>query len=194
MVHPTPIWLKKFEWKKGQNPSPKTQFKPTAKWVDLPCKECGKLVHLTETKAQKYWGGRCSKKCVDDFKRTGNSVIKHCEYCQKEFRVIPCNKDISRFCSYACFGKARRKSWTNQDKHLRASWQYRKWRMGVLVKDKFLCQDCLKEGKTTKGFVAHHIEQWHKRLDLRFEVSNGVALCRKHHIERHKDDLFFCFI
>jgi predicted RNA-binding Zn-ribbon protein involved in translation (DUF1610 family) len=63
MAHKNPYWLKPYNIRKGQHISPGTEFKPHSAWVEIPCKNCGKLVRLTKNKAEKYWKGYCSKKC-----------------------------------------------------------------------------------------------------------------------------------
>lgn len=58
--------------------------------------------------------------------------------------------------------------------------QYKKWRLDVYKRDKFCCQwpGC-KASK--KGLNAHHIKTWANFPGLRFEVSNGITLCKLHH-------------
>lgn len=183
MAHPTPKWLKKWELKKGQRLSPETEFKSSARYVYIPCRKCGSIVRLTETKAEKFWAGFCSKKCADEAKRKGFSVKKNCKQCGKEYRVCP-NHAKSKFCSEDCHYKARRKSWTDFDKHIRQSWQYKEWRTKVLARDNFVCQDC-KE----KGNIAHHLELFGLNLEKRFEIENGITLCRKCHVKKHTKEL-----
>jgi hypothetical protein len=182
MSHPKPRWLELYELKKGQHLSKSTEFKPTAKWVDLPCKICGNLVHLTENKAEKFWAGYCSKVCCDKTKKTGLSKKVICQFCGNEFRTVPARNP--KFCSNECRGKSRRKSWAYQDKHLRQSWQYKEWKAKVNIKDNFKCKDCGKESD-----IAHHIKNWHEFPELRFDVENGKTLCRKCHIKIHINDL-----
>ena len=38
-----------------------------------------------------------------------------------------------------------------------------------------------------KEIQAHHIKLWKDYPDLRFEVDNGVTLCKRCHIEIHRD-------
>lgn len=55
--------------------------------------------------------------------------------------------------------------------------QYAKWRSSVYKRDKYICQMC---GKTTQ-LNAHHIKMWAFYPELRFEVSNGITLCKYCH-------------
>ncbi len=46
------------------------------------------------------------------------------------------------------------------------------------------CQDC---GDSRGGnLVAHHIKAFASYPDLRFEVSNGLTLCKSCHAKRHE--------
>ena len=59
----------------------------------------------------------------------------------------------------------------------RSSNQYKLWRMAVLRRDNFTCQNC-----GAKGYLeAHHIKSWAKYPELRLSVGNGIALCKLCH-------------
>ena len=55
------------------------------------------------------------------------------------------------------------------------------WRNGVLGKADYKCEQC--GGK--KGLMAHHIKPWEDYPELKFEISNGKALCGKCHFYKH---------
>jgi len=62
----------------------------------------------------------------------------------------------------------------NRDKHVGTD--YIKWRTAVFQKDNWTCQTCQIKG----GYLeSHHIKSWFKYPALRFEVINGITLCRK---------------
>lgn len=71
------------------------------------------------------------------------------------------------------------KSW--DDPHDRTSQKYREWRTTVFVRDGYRCKKC----GAKRNLQAHHIKTWHRSKELRYEVSNGVTLCRKCHLEAH---------
>lgn len=60
------------------------------------------------------------------------------------------------------------------------SWQYREWRMAVFKRDSFTCQGC---GARGVFLNADHIKPWATHPELRFEVSNGRALCVPCHLK-----------
>jgi transcription elongation factor Elf1 len=55
--------------------------------------------------------------------------------------------------------------------------QYKEWRLKVLKRDKFKCRKC---GKKTKLYC-HHIKTWASYPALRYDPSNGIALCGNCH-------------
>jgi 5-methylcytosine-specific restriction endonuclease McrA len=76
-----------------------------------------------------------------------------------------------------------------QEKHrIRNSQEYREWRKSVFTKDDYTCHDCNQHG----GYLeAHHIKSWEKYPDLRYEVSNGITLCRMCHLKTlGKEEMF----
>ena len=60
----------------------------------------------------------------------------------------------------------------------------KRWRKRVLWRDFYRCVRC----KSLNDLTAHHIKPWGKYPQLRFEVNNGITLCRSCHdiIERRK--------
>ena len=60
--------------------------------------------------------------------------------------------------------------------------QYRDWRKAVYEKDDYTCQCC---GKKSGVLHAHHLNGWNWCLEERFNINNGVTLCKEHHREFH---------
>ena len=58
--------------------------------------------------------------------------------------------------------------------------EYRKWRAGVIRRDTY-CQTC----GTIKNRHAHHLNHATYFPEQRFDVENGVTLCRKCHMMIH---------
>jgi len=64
----------------------------------------------------------------------------------------------------------------------RGSRVWKEWRGAVLERDNYTCQKC---GTQQKQLQAHHIKDKIKYPKLKFEVSNGISLCRKCHFYKH---------
>jgi len=62
--------------------------------------------------------------------------------------------------------------------HLCRSKAYKQWRMNVFLRDNFSCQCC---GARGVYLEVHHIKSWSKYPELRYELNNGVALCKDCH-------------
>jgi len=71
--------------------------------------------------------------------------------------------------------------------HLR-DWQYKKWRSKVFERDNWICQTCGARSEAGKPIYleAHHIKNWAKYPESRYEISNGITLCRECHKLVHK--------
>lgn len=67
------------------------------------------------------------------------------------------------------------------DPHDRNSANYRNWRKKVFDRDEYRCKKC----GTRKNLQAHHIKTWMQNKALRYEVSNGITLCRDCHLAAH---------
>ena len=57
------------------------------------------------------------------------------------------------------------------------------WRKAVLNRDDYTCQFCNVRGGTLE---AHHIDSWKEHKSDRFNVDNGVTLCKTCHKAYHK--------
>jgi 5-methylcytosine-specific restriction protein A len=78
-----------------------------------------------------------------------------------------------------------------RDRETAAFYHSKQWiavREQALIRDNYLCQDCLEERKLTKADVVDHILPiklfWHLRLVL----SNLRSLCHSHHNQKTQED------
>jgi 5-methylcytosine-specific restriction endonuclease McrA len=73
---------------------------------------------------------------------------------------------------------------------IRQSFEYKEWRRLVFLRDNFTCQKCGLESKKGKFILmeAHHIKEFNKYPELRFNINNGITLCKNcHSIETSKE-------
>ena len=68
----------------------------------------------------------------------------------------------------------------------RTSLIWKNWRKAIMLRDKGMCQLCLTDVGT---ICSHHIIPSRANHSIMFEVSNGVALCRKCHADLHNFSL-----
>ena len=61
--------------------------------------------------------------------------------------------------------------------------KYKNWQQAVYKKDKWECQRC---GKHGGNIVAHHIKLFSEFPKERFNINNGITLCRPCHAFVHK--------
>lgn len=66
---------------------------------------------------------------------------------------------------------------------LRNSAKMKDWRKYIFERDHFTCQNC---GKYGGKLNAHHIKKFSEYPLLRFDVNNGITLCKSCHIKLHK--------
>ena len=67
--------------------------------------------------------------------------------------------------------------------------QYKEWRKKVYARDNHTCRwpGC----KNKKKLQAHHIYRWADFPSLRFEIKNGISLCKIHHdMIKNQEDIY----
>ena len=60
--------------------------------------------------------------------------------------------------------------------------RYKDWRKAVFQRDNYTCQYCKNYGGKLN---AHHIEHFSKNTQRRFDIDNGITLCKSCHKKEH---------
>lgn len=142
---------------------------------DVDCLNCGKKFYLRGA----YVGIRkfCSRSCNVSYKRPED---KKCVLCKKKFKT---RHRKQRFCSYRCSKVGPlNPNWKPGTKRQRGGIKNLDWSRAVFVRDNFTCVVC---GEKKKKLAAHHKDGYHWCKKRRFDVSNGVTLCRPCHTDFH---------
>ena len=121
------------------------------------CKICGiekelNLFESTVTKGRLYYRYDCNE-CRSSARRTGRPP-------GRPKGGIPWNKG-------------------NGESKTGSRWKLNKWVLSVKERDNYICQHCGLDDKSK--MQAHHIVPWKDSVELRFELSNGLTLCRVCH-------------
>jgi hypothetical protein len=134
----------------------------------------------------------CSRGCANRVKKTNKPLI--CAWCGDEFYVSASQQRLRNrvCCSNSCHGfffaargdknKLWRGGTSKINTVIRQSPGGQAWRKSVFGRDDFTCQKCHKRG----GYIqAHHIKPFSKFPELRFDISNGITLCKACHRDVH---------
>lgn len=159
------------------------------------CPTCGKIFNVKPSsyERRKY----CSKKCV---KRPYNGYLKKINTTGRMVKCQECGKEYWNYLSYIKKGRKKFCSRECSSKHLSRIFKGSNgsnWRGGitpldnqerklfrqqivkdVLERDDFTCQKC---GKKGGNLQIHHIKEWSKHPELRFNKENCMTLCMKCH-------------
>jgi len=162
--------------------------------LTVKCKRCGKEFYKFPSERRSY----CSKSCAYLDRRKYKRRKYSCKNCGKVFESSdrPHSNNSNNFCSIEC----RNKSYENSmGGSLNPNWRggthspgiirqrdrgrkkNRVWSKAVLERDGNTCRIC---GKKSKRMEAHHIISWLNK-ELRYELSNGISLCRPCHFAAH---------
>jgi len=166
-------------------------------------------VYLTRKDTAKFCSKNCKNKSQVDKKRDKSVCLK---ISISSFGKIPWNKGLNKDIdnrlipvgeAASLFHKnktltiehrqkiceSHKKRWEDKElvtpinKQIRKSIEYKIWRELVFKRDKYTCNKC----KTVGGNLhPHHILNFSKHKNLRFDVNNGVTLCIKCHSLFHK--------
>src|SRR3990167_6638089 len=64
--------------------------------------------------------------------------------------------------------------------------EYTSWRKSVFERDGFKCR--MGNGDCESYVEAHHILVWRDYPELRYELNNGITLCRAHHPRKRAEE------
>lgn len=144
---------------------------PKSKYRSLHCRSCAAKINARK----RGMGGFIYPKCGTCFKVLAARRAKYCNKC----KGAAYNSGNKHYKWIEDRSKIKRQLERNNPND-------KQWKLSVYRRDKFKCKmsnpDC-------KGQLeAHHILSWREYPELRYEINNGITLCRFHHPLKEKDE------
>jgi len=149
------------------------------------------------------WSNKCKGSyfycpvCSFQFWRKPNQIKKgQNKYCSKKcYQYQQVGKPKSEIFKEYCRSRVGDKSptWkggvTPLHLKIRTSTKYREWRNSVFIRDNYTCQSCgIRCGNGTNVHLhAHHIKSFANFPDQRFDLNNGMTLCKQCHYKEHSN-------
>jgi len=148
------------------------------------CRKCGEDKELKEFSLVRATYRDCTcKKCRYTYIPKNNGSTGRFEKGQKAWnKGVKLNKDQRKNMGRPIGTKQsletrRKMTLTRRGRGIgRLSWNFKEWRRKVFERDNYKCVEC---GCTEKEKLhPHHIVPWKDSQELRFEVDNGMTLCK----------------
>ena len=122
--------------------------------------------------------------------KNNKQIKKNCLICRREFWVSPYRRVTATYCSRVCTYKDHGRKVAGDKNYMwkggasqlgqaaRMTPEYKQWRLSVFNRDHFECQMCATKGKILN---ANHIYKFNDYPKIRFEIDNGITLCKDCH-------------
>ena len=106
---------------------------------------------------------------------------------RRKLGQLPGNPTGSHLSKEATLGSKNGRWKNGRTKELRVDVRFLELRLRVFRRDKYTCQKCgIRNGLGEEvGFTMHHIKEWDKYPELRFEEENCLTLCWPCHFKLH---------
>lgn len=146
--------------------------------IAIECQYCKKIIYVYKYKKdQKY----CSVLCMGFAYKKEYPKCQNCGIKLKDFRSKHCKKCFqSGYLNHNWKGGLR-----TENEIVRASIEYKNWRQFIFERDDYTCQMCNNKGKYLE---AHHIKKFNNFPELRFDLNNGITLCKNCHDKTKKHE------
>lgn len=157
------------------------------------CPVCEKPSYRSASRLNTY-NNYCSKSCWYSVMQPNAKQIQalHDNRLKRNYKDPVARKNMSTALKKA-WAEGRLKARRGEDNNfwkggiatlqntLRQTPEYKQWRKSVYERDNYTCQHC----GTNKDLHAHHIKTFSQYPDLRYDLDNGITVCRPCHGEIH---------
>lgn len=134
------------------------------------CKKCGEEKDLEKFRKRRIWFSHTCKLCYAAKYRTGKPNLGR--FVKGQTPWIKGRKNVTK----RVIPRYEKKGRPLLSEH-NQSGKRAKWGLDVKTRDGFKCFGC----KTEKDLHAHHIIPWKQDESKRFDLNNGITLCRSCH-------------
>jgi len=77
---------------------------------------------------------------------------------------------------------------TDATHRLRKQMKCQNWKKAVLKRDNYICQHCgLESEPNSNELDTHHIKDFKDYPELRYNIDNGIVLCKSCHAKHHQN-------
>ena len=138
------------------------------------CIQCGTSFWRKPSQIKKGQNKFCSKRCYQEWQKG-----------------VPKSEEFKNFCKTRVGEKSP--TWkggvTPERIRIRNSKAMREWRKSVFERDSYQCQHCEERCGNGKNVYlhAHHIKSFADHPDSRFDINNGLTLCKACHYKVHSN-------
>lgn len=152
------------------------------------CKHCGKEFRYSPSSERQFCSKECANLSEQKSEHSRRGTLAAWSNPEKRASIaagIKRRSESEEWRSAAHFQKGEnhpRYKGNRQARQGASQYQYKKWHKDVLKKCNYTCQQC---GKRGGRLEAHHVKPWASNPELRFDVSNGIALCEDCHLSTH---------
>jgi hypothetical protein len=177
------------------------------KKVTVNCSYCGKEKDIVPSLHKRLENFYCNQDCRTNHLKTlmegennpnYNRINVNCSGCNMEMLIEPFRVKHHKyqFCSFECYKNNIGQFFEGENNplwngslsskeriKLRALTEYRHWRKEVYERDNYTCQCC--SDNSSGNLNAHHLYSWDKNPEIRFDVNNGITLCKTCHKAFH---------
>lgn len=158
------------------------------------CKSCAKRKYSCDNMLDKKFGRLTVISYADQHFESGGTMMNCVCDCGENVSVSASHLKSGHTTSCGCFrlemlqGEANpnyRPDLPMEERNGKRGYPIERWALSVKRRDNFTCQVCGSKEK----LVAHHLNSYASAKDRRYDIENGVTMCRDCHTDFHTNFL-----
>ena len=158
------------------------------------CKSCAKRKRSCDDMLGKKFGRLTVTSYADQHFESGGTLMNCVCDCGEKISVSASHLKSGHTTSCGCFRLEMLQGETNpnyrpdlplEERNGKRGYPIERWALAVKRRDNFTCQVCGSKEK----LVAHHLNSYASAKDKRYDIENGVTMCRDCHTDFHTNFL-----